>query len=45
MPLTGHPVALSTENIDGDAIETVRSSDSHFATCPHAERWSKKGGR
>lgn len=42
MPLTGNPVALSTENVDGDAIETVRSSDSHFASCPQAKRWSKK---
>lgn len=42
MPLHGDPPALSTDNIDGDQIETILSTDTHFARCPHAQRWSKR---
>ena len=42
MPLHGNPTALSTENVDGDTIETIRSSDTHFARCPQAQKWSRK---
>lgn len=42
MPLHGSPIALSTENVDGDAIETINSSDTHFARCPEAKKWSRK---
>lgn len=42
MPLHGNPISLSTENVDGDEIQTINSADTHFAQCPQARKWSKR---
>lgn len=43
MPLHGDPVALKTaHDNDHGTIEFIASSDSHFAQCPDAPKWSKR---
>lgn len=46
MPLTGRPQPLS-EHVthDGRAIQIFDSRDSHFATCPEADKFRKKRTR
>lgn len=42
MPLNGEPVALKTEtDLILGTIEYIASSDSHFATCPDSQKWSR----
>ncbi len=43
MPFDGDPVALKTEHDnDHGTIEHLPAAESHFATCPHAAKWSRK---
>jgi hypothetical protein len=43
MPFTGTPLSLRVhETEDGRTIEVVDLGQSHFATCPDAEKFRKK---
>jgi len=42
MPFDGDPVALKTAFEDGEAIEFLPQKESHFATCPQSQQWSKR---
>lgn len=43
MPLTGRPMVMSTHAThDGREIQVIDSKDSHFATCPDADKFHRR---
>jgi hypothetical protein len=42
-PVNAGAVILQTQHDDaGQLVGTIDSSDSHFATCPDAQKWSRR---